>query len=205
MTDTVPAHRPRSTPLRERRLLTAARAGDAVAEAQLLTSLEPMVSRLTLGRFLPGGGEREDLAQAARLGIVRAITRWEPGRDVPFRTFARMLANRAIVDAIAAATAAKRRPLDPPRALDAPRIVNGDLVNEVALEGDPDSDPVAKLLARERLAEILDRAARLSELERRAIALSLNDRSRRESARALGVGERAITNALQRGRRKLCA
>ena len=71
--------------------------------------------------------------------------------------------------------------------------------------GSCSSDPVAKLLARERLAEILAHARRLSALEHGAITLSLNDRSRRETAHTLGVGERAVTNALQRGRRKLAA
>ena len=36
-----------------------------------------------------------------------------------------------------------------------------------------------------------------------AASLSANDRTHRDSARELGVGERAVNNALQRARRKL--
>ena len=69
--------------------------------------------------------------------------------------------------------------------------------------GRPDEDPVAKTLARERLRDVLGRAVTLTELERRALALSANDHSHRECAGRLGVGERAVNNALQRARRKL--
>ena len=69
--------------------------------------------------------------------------------------------------------------------------------------GHPDDDPVAKTLGRERLRAVLDGARTLTELERGALALSANDRTHRDSARELGVGERAVNNALQRARRKL--
>ena len=54
-----------------------------------------------------------------------------------------------------------------------------------------------------RLREILARARTLTDLECRALALSANDISHRECAVRLGVGERAVNNALQRARRKV--
>ena len=50
---------------------------------------------------------------------------------------------------------------------------------------------------------ILECTRALTELERGALALSANDCKYRDSARVLGVGERAVNNALQRARRKL--
>jgi DNA-directed RNA polymerase specialized sigma24 family protein len=50
---------------------------------------------------------------------------------------------------------------------------------------------------------VLDAAPTLTELERGALALSVNDHTHGDSARVLGVGERAVNNALQRVRRKL--
>ena len=41
----------------------------------------------------------------------------------------------------------------------------------------------------------------LTELERGALVLSAGDRNRRETAALLGVGERAVNNALQRARK----
>ncbi len=72
-----------------------------------------------------------------------------------------------------------------------------------AVAGRADDDPVAKLIAREALEQICRRARTLSELERRALALSANDRTHGEIAAALGVGSRSVNNALQRARRKL--
>ena len=205
MIDAGREQRSNATSALERRLIAAARAGDRIAQAHLLERYEPMVRRLTRGRFLPGG-DREDLAQEARLGIANAIAGWDPQRHVPFRAFAWLCATREIGMAITSARAGKHQPITAASSLQYVSASDGrTLEDTLALTGDPDSDPVAKLLARERLAEILAHARRLSALERGAITLSLNDRSRRETAHTLGVGERAVTNALQRGRRKLAA
>jgi hypothetical protein len=72
------------------------------------------------------------------------------------------------------------------------------LQDTLVATGHPDDDPVAKTLGRERLRAVLDGTRALTELEREALALSANDRTHRDSARTLGVGERAVNNALQR-------
>ena len=105
---------------------------------------------------------------------------------------------------ISAARAAKHQPLNHARSLHTPIAEDGaPLQDTLIATGHPDDDPVAKTLARERLQAILDRTLALTELERGALALSANDRTYRDSARELGVGERAVNNALQRARRKL--
>jgi DNA-directed RNA polymerase specialized sigma24 family protein len=77
------------------------------------------------------------------------------------------------------------------------------LQDTLVATGHPDDDPVAKTLGRERLRAILDGTRALTELERSALELSANDRTHRDSAHELGVGERAVNNALQRARRSL--
>jgi RNA polymerase sporulation-specific sigma factor len=194
---------PAFTPLWEQRLIAAAKRGDRVAEAQLLDLYEPMVRRITGSLYLPGG-EREDLAQEARLGILAAIRAWDPDRSVPFRCFAWLCAVREARMAVSAARAAKHQPLNHARSLHSPIAEDGaPLEDTLVATGHPDDDPVAKTLARERLRGILDRARELTELERGALTLSANDHTHRDSARELGVGERAVNNALQRARRKL--
>ena len=196
---------PAFTPLWEQRLIAAAKDGDHVAEARMLDLYEPMVRRITGSLYLPGG-EREDLAQEARLGILAAIRAWDPDRSVPFRCFAWLCAVREARMAVSAARAAKHQPLNRARSLQAPAGEDGPpLADTVAATGRPDEDPVAKTLARERLRQILDGTAALTELERGALTLSVNDHTHPDSARVLGVGERAVNNALQRARRKLVA
>jgi DNA-directed RNA polymerase specialized sigma24 family protein len=98
----------------------------------------------------------------------------------------------------------KHGPVNGAHSLHAHGDENG-LALEDTLEatGRPDADPVAKVLGHERLQDVLRRAGSLSDLERRALALSASDHSHRECAERLGVGERAVNNALQRARRKL--
>jgi RNA polymerase sporulation-specific sigma factor len=198
-----PSDQPAFTPLWEQRLIRAAKQGDRLAEAQLLELYEPMVRRITGSLYLPGG-EREDLAQEGRVGILAAIRAWDPERSVPFRCFAWLCATREARTAINAARAAKHQPLNQARSLHRPVAEDGVALEDTLIAtGRPDDDPVAKTLGRERLRGILDATRALTALERGALACSANDSPHRDSARELGVGERAVNNALQRARRKL--
>ena len=194
---------PVPTPIWEKRLIRAARRGDRAAEARLLELYEPMVRCIARTLYMPGG-EREDLAQEARLGILDAIRAWDPERRVPFKSFAWLCAVRQARMAANAARAAKHQPLNGARTLHHIAGENGHALEDtLEATGRPDEDPVAKTLGRERLRCILQRAPTLTELERRALALSASDHNHRACAARLGVGERAINNALQRARRKL--
>ena len=62
---------------------------------------------------------------------------------------------------------------------------------------------MAKTLAREQLRALIARTLTLSPLERRALKLANNDRSYNEIAATLHIRVRAVSNALQRARRKL--
>ena len=161
-----------------------------------------MVRCITAALYLPGG-DRDDLDQEARIEILQAIRDWDPERRVPFRNFAWLCAVREARMAVNAARARKHQPLNGARPLhpidaDAPA-----LQETLAAAGRPDQDPVAKTLGRERLRRILAHVPSLTELERGALVLSASHRTRRETAALLGVGERAVNNALQRARKKL--
>jgi RNA polymerase sporulation-specific sigma factor len=193
---------PAATSLAEWRLIRAAKRGDRAAQAELLRRYEPLVRRIARTLYLPGG-EADDLAQCARLGIVDAIRAWDPGRRVPFRAFAWLCAVREARMAVNSARAGKHQPLNGARPLHAPGADGPGLHDTVGATGRPDEDPVAKAIAREQLQRILGRARTLTTLERRALALSASGRSYRDIARTLGIRERAVNNALQRARRKL--
>ena len=89
------ADRPRPTTNWERRLIRSAGRGDAVAQARLLSLYEPMVRRIARRMFLPGG-DRDDLAQEARVGVIDAARVWDPRRGVPFSSFAHLCAVREV-------------------------------------------------------------------------------------------------------------
>jgi Sigma-70 region 2 len=70
---------PAPTSIAERRLLRAAKRGDRAAQAELLRRYEPLVRHIARTLYLPGG-DADDLAQSARLGIVDAARAWDPKR-----------------------------------------------------------------------------------------------------------------------------
>src|SRR3954451_1063382 len=92
----------------ERRLILAARRGDATAQARILTQYEPMTQSVARRLYLPGS-EPQDLAQEARLALLDATRTWDPERGVPFSNFAWLCATREARNALKAARANKHR------------------------------------------------------------------------------------------------
>src|SRR3954469_10153216 len=136
---------PSPTPVWERRLIARAKRGDRPAQAELFALYEPLVRRIAGSLYLPGG-DRDDLAQCARLGILRAARWWDPARPVPFRAFAWLCAVREARAAVESASSGKNQALDRPRSLN---HAGGDglpLSETIEAAGRPDEDPVAKTL-----------------------------------------------------------
>ena len=180
--------------------------------------------RLIARRLYLPGGDHDDLAQEARMGLVDAVRTWDPERGVPFSNFAWLCATREARNAVNAARANKHhcsyhgpRPARRRRgrAMDAldRRRAPFDPTRRPAASGSacpPSSASVAatttrwpRRSAREQLRALIARTRTLSPLERRALALATNDHSHREIAATLHIRVRAVNNALQRARRKL--
>jgi len=204
-------------------MILAARRGDATAQARVLAQYEPMMRLIARRLYLPGG-EPDDLAQEARVGLVDAMRRWDPARGVPFSNFAWLCATREARNAVVAARATKHHVLTMAMPLG---VADGSAkdaytAGETPLDSQANAqrrrrvrttaaasayggghDPVAKILAREQLQALIARMRTLSPLERQALVLANNDRSYDEIATALHVRVRAVNNALQRARHKL--
>src|SRR3954464_4217519 len=101
---------PRPTTGSERRMILAARRGDATAQARVLAQYEPMMRLIARRLYLPGG-EPDDLAQEARMGLVDAMRTWDPARGVPFSNFAWLCSTREARNAVHAARATKHHVL----------------------------------------------------------------------------------------------
>src|SRR3954462_10453920 len=115
----------------ERRLILAARGGDATAQARVLSQYEPMMRLIARRLYLPGG-EADALAQEARLGLVEAMRTWDPYRGVPFSNFAWLCATRDARNAVVTARTAKHHLLTTAAPLDrtAGSATEGDLPAE---------------------------------------------------------------------------
>jgi RNA polymerase sigma factor (sigma-70 family) len=192
-------------------LIRAAREGDAAAHDHLIRKYRFLV-RLCAREFFAPGHEHDDLAQAGYLGLMGAIARWDDTRGMAFQGFARMAIRAEILNFVAAANRRKAQVLTSATRLHGTPGGAGDEPDEATALADvlpahaaPGGDPWATLEAKTTLAAILGALPSLSAQQREALTLSLNDRSRIESAGRIGVTPKAIDNSLRKGRAKLAA
>lgn len=148
------------------------------------------------------GPTPDEFAQVARIAIWQAARAWDPGYGREFRRFAAMVVQRKMIDAVKVHRRVKHRLLTDAAPLDTP-----DLAETLPVGGE--SDPLAVVVGRERLATFAEALSTLSELERASLDgfeegisyVEIEGLLGRESARRA----KSIDNALQRAREKIRA
>ena len=175
-------------------LIEAAQRGDQLAFERLLDRYQRSLDGHASRFYLPGG-DAEDLVQEARIGFMKAVRFYRGGRGSSFRTFAELCIARQLAGAISAARRAKHRPLN--------EAARGDQADRTLAAVPDRADPLDRLVAQDRLGDLLCLAGEFSELERNTLAHALVGWSSGEAARRLGVARRSTDNALQRAKRKL--
>ena len=92
-------------------LAVKAQQGDAEAGTILLEKYKPLVRARARELFL-AGGDRDDLLQEGMLGLFKAVRSYNAEREASFGTYARLLVNRQIYNAVAAAQRQKHQALN---------------------------------------------------------------------------------------------
>jgi len=87
----------------ERRLIAQAKAGDALARAQLVETYMPLIARMARN-YRTGHVHRQELLQEGVVGLLRAVERFEPDRDVPFWGYASWWVRQAMQQLVAELT-----------------------------------------------------------------------------------------------------
>ena len=99
-----PEHREEEAELGEAELWRAFAAGGSAAARQKLFDLhQPFARQIAMKHFLDrksGDIEFADLCQLAFAGLLEALDRFDPGRGVPFRGFARRRISGSILDGL---------------------------------------------------------------------------------------------------------
>ena len=175
---------------------------------------EPLIRSVVATLWLPCCCERGDVAQEARIGLVRAIWAWRPERG-PFGAFASSCARDEAIKAIDTAGSGKHQVLSRAvslhsvSAVPTPAGTRGtacpSALDERLAETRPLADPVRTVLAREQLDEIRDGLAKLTPKERAAVTGDLNGISQQQLASEHGWTEKAVHRSLRRARDKLGA
>ncbi len=180
---------------RDETLVQNAQAGDIESLDELLRRYKKVVKDKARSVSAPGL-ERDDLVQEGMIGLFKSIRGYQPGYGASFKVFATMCVERQITSALRAATRQKHTPLNYSVPLDHPSVTDGSLLRA----GRTAASPLSSLISREDLNTA--RGA-FTVLEARVLGLRLNGKSYREIAGVLGVGEKAVDNALNRAKRKL--
>jgi RNA polymerase sporulation-specific sigma factor len=173
------------------RLARRAQDGDEAAFAELARSLTPLLRSEAQRIYVPGA-DRDDVAQEALVALHRAVLAYDGRRR--FSALAITVIRRRLVSMLKAALRAKHQPLDDLRLEQTDE--HGHQLGQWIADRAP--GPFEQLQQREQLRQVAAAAGRLSELERRVLAGSLDGRSYAQ----LGPTKR-VDNALQRARRHL--
>lgn len=193
-------------------LALQAREGNREATEELVSRLEGLVRLVSRPYWLTAGGDREDLMQEARLGLLRALDSWQPGRRT-FLSFAYLCLRRQMAATLRNQGRRKHRMLTDAlyTSLDASI---GPAQNDEGREGQllvsvqaEEDDPEGRILDDEahqaRVRLLRELKDKLTELEWQSAWLVLAEGwSYKAAARALGRHPKAVDNAVQRARRK---
>ncbi|HVE73708.1 MAG TPA: RNA polymerase sporulation sigma factor SigH [Mycobacteriales bacterium] len=186
-------------------LVLAARAGDDVALAELLTKYRNF-ARVKARSYFLVGADREDIVQEGMIGLYKAIRDFNPDMLSSFRAFAELCVTRQIITAVKTATRQKHGPLNnyvsfsrPVSGDDDGDRVLGDLIPASAI-----SDPADLVISAERIRALQSHFDEvLSDLETEVLRLYVEGKSYQEIAERLERHVKSIDNALQRIKRKL--
>ncbi len=186
-------------------LVLAARAGDDVALAELLTKYRNF-ARVKARSYFLVGADREDIVQEGMIGLYKAIRDFNPDMQTSFRAFAELCVTRQIITAIKTATRQKHTPLNSYVSFNRPVVsdedgdrVLGDVIPTAAI-----CDPADLVISSERIRALqrhFDDV--LSDLEAEVLRLYVEGKSYQEIAETLNRHVKSIDNALQRIKRKL--
>jgi RNA polymerase sporulation-specific sigma factor len=186
-------------------LVLAARAGDDVALAELLTKYRNF-ARVKARSYFLVGADREDIVQEGMIGLYKAIRDFNPEMLTSFRAFAELCVTRQIITAIKTATRQKHTPLNSYVSFNRPVVsdedgdrVLGDVIPTAAI-----CDPADLVISSERIRALqrhFDEV--LSDLEAEVLRLYVEGKSYQEIAESLNRHVKSIDNALQRIKRKL--
>ncbi len=183
-------------------LLRQIRGGSDDAMECLLERYRDMV-RKEARRFFLAGGDEEDLIQEGMIGLFKAITSYQEGKNASFSTFAYLCVQRQIYTTITAFNRKKHIPLNTAISLFEQKSQEDELSLDEILET-PEETPEEMMLRKEEMNDyyrMIDQ--NLSKFEKQVMYHYLNGENYTTIAKQLGKSDKSIDNAIQRIRRKI--
>lgn len=187
------------------RLLELSQAGDEEALETILVRYKPLVYKKSQPYYLAGGDD-DDVIQEGLIGLYKAVMSFDKDKFPLFKVFAGVCIERRILSAVKKASRKKHNPLNSYVSLS---NTDGDSEETVTVENtvaNPISDnPENILIEREAISLLEDRINdALSSFEMQVLFCHINGRSYKETAQLLHRDIKAVDNAVQRIKKKLC-
>ena len=182
-------------------LCEKAKEGDVEAESHLINKYKNLVRGKAKTLYLLGG-DREDLIQEGMIGLFIAVRDFDKSKNAMFSTFANMVCERRMYNAIKAGQAGKNRPLNTYISLYAGKATGEDaddikLINN--LRASSLFEPEGFVVDKENTIFLLEKLSEsLSKLEEEVLDFYLSGKDYVEIAEALERSPKSIDNALVR-------
>ena len=182
-------------------LCEKAKEGDVEAESYLINKYQNLVRGKAKTLYLLGG-DREDLIQEGMIGLFIAVRDFDKSKNAMFSTFANLVCERRMYNAIKAGQAGKNLPLNTYISLYAGQASGEDaddikLINN--LRASSLFEPEGFVVDKENTIFLLEKLSEsLSKLEEEVLDFYLSGKDYVEIAEALERSPKSIDNALVR-------
>lgn len=162
--------------------------------ASVVNSFMPYIEQKISGLNLPGL-DKDDLRQEAFVALFSAIESFDSSRGAAFSTYAITCINNRLADAVRVSSNGKNRLLNESVSL-------SDEDDPVSVIGE--ASPEESAIAREEFMRVRNKMdAVLSDFEREALVMYSSGYRYAEIAERLNTTPKAVSNAIQRARKKL--
>jgi RNA polymerase sporulation-specific sigma factor len=194
-------------------IVRKAKKGNQQAFNTLLKMVEPDLKKIA-SHFFILGGDREDVLQELRLGVLKAVNSYDPTKDTTFKNFCvNLVCKRHLATAISSAKRMKNSILNESVSLDAPIILGDDGNLQTLADFIPDrinpfdESPETNLIEDIIIKEEYEQTSKLlidklTPLEEDIFVEYGFNSSYKEISNSLNVPPKCVDNALTRIRKK---
>lgn len=192
----------------EQELLRRSRAGEAVAEEEMLNRYKNMVRSKAAALYLVGA-DKEDLIQEGMIGLFKAIREYDEEKNDSFAAFAGLCITRQMYSAIKYSNTKKNQPLNNYISIDLVQSAEdaeqtGNAAGAYERMELWQKNPESSLIDKERASQLEEALfVNLSKMERQVLAYYTAGFPYQRIAELMNKEPKSVDNALQRIRKKL--
>ena len=187
----------------DEQLIERLRSGETQIMEYILDKYKPLVRKKANAMYLIGG-ETDDLIQEGMIGLFKAIRDYDARREASFFHFAELCISRQLYNAVEASNRKKHAPLNSYVSFYAGSEEEGQSLLDSLSSGEI-GNPEDMIISQENAKQFWKQLReRLSGMEQQVLDEYLSGLNYKQIAQRMGKSPKAIDNALQRIKGKIC-